>query len=415
MTAAHDMDHTRGRSRVPVAEDLRLRILVVDDDPSVRDVVRRTLCERGHQVVTAADGLQAWMIYDREPFPLVISDIMMPGMDGLELLRRVRGIDPHAEVVLITGFGETRLVIEALRRGASNFIEKPFTPGSLLEQLEPSFQRCALAREKARLQAELEALRERQERERRMAAMGRLLSGLAHEIHNPLTFIKGNAELLERFWDDAAAALRQGLGTEPEHIRDMRELLHDLQRGVERIESMVEAVKTFGAGGVRPSEDVRLKDLMYAAFRIALAKKPRGVSADITFPPEHWTVRVNRTDIEACFVNILVNAFEAVGCGGTGVHFHARELPYATREFSGWVDVMVDDDGPGIPQGIIDEVFTPFFTTKQGGTGLGLSIAYEAVKRNGGQMEIHSQEGEGTRVIVRLPYRDTGGAEHPQR
>ncbi len=409
MSAAHDTGRTFERGRLAVSGDLRLRILVVDDDTSVRGVVHKTLQEAGHEVVTASDGLEAWMLFGREPFPLVITDIMMPGIDGLELLKKIREIDPHVEVVLITGFGETRLVIEALRRGASNFIEKPFTPEGLLEQLGPSFHRCALARERERLQAELEALREREERERRMAALGRLLSGLAHEIHNPLTFIKGNAELLERFWDDVASEVRETLGRELHALEEVRGLLQDLQHGVRRIESMVEAVKTLGAGGPRFCEDVRLRDLMYAAFRIALAKKPQGVSADFAFPPEEWVVTVNRSDMETCFVNILVNAFEAVGCEGSSVNFRAQEIPYATHRFSGFVDVIVEDDGPGIPQGIIDEVFTPFFTTKQEGMGLGLSLAYEAAKRNGAQLEIQSEEGKGTRVIVRLPYRDEAG------
>ncbi len=409
MSAAHDTERSPRGSGISPLGQTGLRVLVVDDDPSVRQVVSKTLQEVGHEVVTASDGLEAWMLFDRDPFPMVVTDIMMPGIDGLELLKKIREIDPHVEVVLITGFGETRLVIEALRRGASNFIEKPFTPEGLLEQLAPSFHRCALARERERLAAEIEALREREERDRRMAALGRLLSGLAHEIHNPLTFIKGNAELLERYWDEAAAEIRKALGTEPQVLGEMRDLLGDLQHGVHRIESMVEAVKTLAGGGPRSSEDVRLRDLMYAAFRIALAKKPKEVAADFAFPPEDWIVTVNREDMEGCFVNLLVNAFEAVGCEGSAVTFRVREIPYATNRFSGFVDVIVEDDGPGIPQGIIDEVFTPFFTTKQGGMGLGLSLAYEAAKRNGAQLEIQSEEGKGTRVIVRLPYREASG------
>lgn len=114
-------------------------------------------------------------------------------------------------------------------------------------------------------------------------------------------------------------------------------------------------------------------------------------------------MRVNPVELESCLVNLLVNAYEVRGDRGT-VAVRAVLLPYPTNEYEGVVELFVEDDGPGIPQGIIDEVFTPFFTRKQGGTGLGLSIAFEAAKRNGAQMQIDSDGKSGTRVTLRLPY-----------
>ena len=403
--------HVASQARLPSsscdhdpASGASFRILVADDEAPVRRVLDHYLARAGHCVTTAADGLEAWERFQESPFPVVLSDIKMPRMDGIELLERVRAVRPSTEVVLITGFGETGVVIEALRRGASNFIEKPFSGEELLRQMEPAFHRCALALETARLEREVADLREREERDRRMLALGRLVSGISHEIHNPLMFAKGNAEILEDFCRRACAAAREGRPPDPRATEEMRTVLHDLRCGLDRIESMVRTLQTFGGRPASPRALVRLSDLMAAALRAALPDKPPGVELRVEAPPEAVVVEVNEAEMEICFASLLTNAFETSRFGGTLVRFTTRELPYPTRDFSGFVEVVVQDDGPGIPRGILDEVFTPFFTTKEGGTGLGLSIAYEAAKRNGAQVEIESDEGRGATVTVRLPF-----------
>ncbi|GEM_PF-420521 len=381
------------------------RVLVADDEKSLRNAMARCLERLGHEVVTATDGLEAWMRFHEDPFPIVVTDIRMPGLNGIDLLERVRGERPDTEVVLVSGFSDAGVVIEALRHGAVNFVEKPFTESEFLRQMEPAFQRCTLALEKVRLQQELSRLREREERESRLAALGRLLSGLAHEIHNPLTFIKGNAELIARFCRETRTRLSEGALPDEAALAEALELLEDLCHGIDRIEDMVESVRAFGGRPLASRRETALAEVMRLAFREALARKPAGVGADFVPPPDVFVVEVNEPEMVGCFVNLLVNAFDAAACGGASVRFFTREIPYDTAGFFGFVEIVVGDDGPGIPQAIIGEVFTPFFTTKREGTGLGLNIAYEAAKRNGAQMEIESEEGKGTTVIVRMPFR----------
>ncbi len=384
------------------------RILVADDEAPVRRVLEHYLARAGHRVTTAADGLDAWERFQERPFPVVLSDIKMPRMGGIELLERVRAVRPSTEVVLITGFGETRLVIEALRRGASNFIEKPFSAEELLRQMEPAFHRCALAIETARLEREVAELREREERDRRMVALGRLLSGMSHEIHNPLMFAKGSAEILDDFCRRACAGAREGRPPDPQALEEMHTVLRDLRHGLDRIESMVQTLQSFGGRPPSPRARVRLAELMGTALRMALPRKPPEVELRVEPPSDAVVVEVNEAEMETCLVSLLTNAFETSRFGGTLVRLTTRELPYPTPAFSGFIEVMVEDDGPGIPKGILDEVFTPFFSTKQGGTGLGLSIAYEAAKRNGAQVEIESDEGQGATVTLRLPFHRQG-------
>jgi len=375
-------------------------VLVVDDDPRTRELVRRLLASQGHTVRQAENGREAMERFLEAAPELVVCDVRMPDMDGIELLGKIRELSAVTEVVMITGFADAELVIEALRKGASNFVEKPFRLEELLTQLERSFARCRLRRETAELQRQLDQERRRRELDARMATMGRLVAGLAHEIQNPVTFLKGNAELvrllLQRHWGEAGPAgdaARQEIDA----------LLADLEFGAQRIGDLVEVMRSYAAPRQAQPEVVRLSRLVEESCKLAEHRRPPGVQLVAHPRGLDVFVRVHPVEWESCLVNLLVNAYEVLGEGGE-VAVRATLLPYPTHEYEGVVELVVEDNGPGIPQGILDEVFTPFFTRKQGGTGLGLSIAFEAARRSGTQMQIESGEEAGTRVTLRLPY-----------
>lgn len=372
-------------------------VLVVDDDQHTRELVRRLLASQGHTVLQAANGRQAMERFLEASPELVVCDVRMPDMDGIELLGKIRELSAVTEVVMITGFADAELVIEALRKGASNFVEKPFRLEELLAQLERSFAQCRLRRETAQLQSQLDQERRRRELDARMATMGRLVAGLAHEIQNPVTFLKGNAELvrllLQRHWGEAGEASRQEVDT----------LLADLEFGAQRIGDLVEVMRSYAAPRQAQPAVVQLSRLVEESRKLAEHRRPPGVQLVVHPRGLEVFVRVHPVEWESCLVNLLVNAYEVLGEGGA-VAVRAALLPYPTCAYAGIAELVVEDNGPGIPQGILDEVFTPFFTRKQGGTGLGLSIAFEAARRSGTQMQIDSREEAGTRVTLRLPY-----------
>jgi CheY-like chemotaxis protein len=133
-------------------------VLAADDDEAVLDLMGRILARAGHQVLLARDGHQALELFEAHRPDVTLLDIFMPGMTGMEALRRIRASWGEAEVVLVTGMARTDLVIQALRHGASNFVEKPFRPSALLDQLESSLLRRGLRREQACLERELSRL-----------------------------------------------------------------------------------------------------------------------------------------------------------------------------------------------------------------------------------------------------------------
>ena len=355
----------------------------------------------------AADGEEAWRLYLEERHPLVVCDIRMPGLDGLGLLERIRECSAQTEVVLITGFSDTQVVISALRRGASNFVEKPFRPSDLLRQLEPSFIRCGLAEEASRLKEALEAEQRRCELEQRMATMGRLLAGLAHEVHNPLTFVKGNAELLRILVDRLFE--REALAADPESesmAEELRTLLSDISFGARRVQALVENMKMFGA---RPDPTARgafaVATIMERSCLLAQGKRRPNVELDLRLPPPEVVVEANALELETCLVNLIVNAHEAMDRTGGTITVAAETFPLTSRGAEGFVEIAVEDEGPGFGAGDVHELFTPFVSKKKGSQGLGLSIAYEAARRNGAHLSIVGREPRGTRAVVRMPYR----------
>jgi len=397
--AANNEGKLRFEAREP------FRILVVDDNARFREMMSRCLKRLGHEVVTAVDGFRAWMCFRETPFPIVVADLRMPGLNGIELLKKIRLECPETEVILVSGLAEISIVIEGLRWGVANFIVKPFTESEFVRQLEPSFYRLTLALERAKVKEELYSLQKREERECRMLALGRLISGLVREINTPLAFVSTKAQLLRGFCDEIYRQVSEGASPDKRALEEMQGLLKNLCRGVDRIEALIESVRIFGRAPRGYCPETVLVELMRSAFQESLARKPREVNAEFLPPPESFLVEVHKTEMIGCFVNLLVNAFEAAGYGGSTVRFFTREIPYGTPAFFGLVEVVIEDDGPGIPQAVLDEMFIPFFTTKEQGTGLGLSIAYEAAKRNGAQMEVESREGRGTVMTVRLPLR----------
>ncbi|GAB4262505.1 hybrid sensor histidine kinase/response regulator [Deferrisoma sp.] len=387
-------------------------VLVVDDDGSVRAFVAEAARDLGCPVLEASDGLEAWMLFQGERPEIVVSDIRMPGLTGVELLREIRRVSSDTEVLLMTAFSERQTVVEALRSRATDYVEKPVDLETLRRHLQPAIERCLLRHETAVLQEEAARLREREARESRLATLGRLLAGLAHELRNPLTFVKGNVEVLERCVARTGDADPQGPAVLPGLTRaDLEALVRDLAQGVHRVEDLVKGLQGFAKPRRNEAEPLDLGEVLEASARLVRHRMPPHGVLRVEGPEVPVFVLGARADLETAFVNVLVNAAEAVGVTGGRVGVRVALGPYGTREYDGVAEVVVEDDGPGIPQGLLDEVFMPFFSRKEGGTGLGLSLAHEAVRRCGGQMEIESEEDRGTRVVIRLPYRASPGPE----
>lgn len=411
------------------------RILVVDDEAPVRKLFAAYLGER-YPCATAADAQEALRLLSSEPFSLAVLDVNMPGLSGVELLRKIKEHYQDTAVIMVSGIDRTQRVLDAVRLGASDYLLKPCDLGVLELSVERALEKRALLRDARRYKEELEGRNAELERRKaelerlqaqivhseKMASLGQLAAGVAHELNNPAGFIYGNMEVLDEcaeglerllaFYDSSALPHEVSRGAERlkaeidyEHtLADLRSVIADCREGAERIRDVVQNLRTFSRldeaefkkvdihEGI--DSTIRLLSRYYSAGRIRLVRDYGELP-----PVDCFAGQLNQT-----WMNLLANAAQAVANGG--------EVRVSTRLEGDRVVVTVGDTGQGIPAEQLSKIFDPFFTTKPvgEGTGLGLSITYSIVERHGGRITVESRVGSGTAFTVTLPVNARRGA-----
>jgi PAS domain S-box-containing protein len=245
---------------------------------------------------------------------------------------------------------------------------------------------------------ELVSLRNRLLLSGRLAAVGELAAGIAHEINNPLAYLRANLNLLRQHWDALGIKLEKTLSSQEssELIVEGAEMIDESLEGVERAAAIVRDVRGLAHAGRKQWERADLNGLIDGVLRMAAPQlrdhvrleKRYGTRPQVFCAPQ---------ELQQVFLNLVLNAGQAIGRSGTIRIITERELSA--------VNVRVEDDGCGIPEDAISRIFDPFFTTKPvgQGTGLGLGIAYEIVRRHGGEITVTSELGRGSCFCVRLP------------
>lgn len=407
------------------------RLLIVDDEEKVRSLFALCLRER-YSCETAANAQEALEWLQRAPFALVITDIQMPGIGGVELLRKINELYRDTAVIMVSGIDRTQRVIDAVRMGAYDYLLKPCDLDVLELCVERALERRTLLRnarkykedletrnaELARRKAELERVQAQLVHSEKMASLGQLAAGVAHELNNPAGFILSNMSALPEYvqrlekvlstYDAAslspadsevvAAAKRE---VDYDHIlRDLNSIATDSFSGAERIEGIVQNLRLFSRLDEAELKEVdvhegiestiRLLSQYFTSPSIAL----RRVYGDLP--------RINcyAGQLNQVWLNLLVNAAQAIG-------EDSGEVTIKTSSREQTVAVSVSDTGSGIAPEHINRIFDPFFTTKPigEGTGLGLSISHGIIARHGGSLSVESAASRGTTFNVVLPVR----------
>jgi PAS domain S-box-containing protein len=232
----------------------------------------------------------------------------------------------------------------------------------------------------------------------RLAAVGELAAGIAHEINNPIAFVRSNLSQLASHWKTVRSELADAgrLEAQCELLAEGEELIEESVEGVDRAAEIVRGVKGFSHAGRQLREPTDLNQLLEDVLHMAAAQLRGRASVEryyVELPPVDCVPQ----ELKQVFLNLIVNAGQAIADGG--------KIRIATESRGGWVTVKVEDDGCGIAPENLDRIFDPFFTTKRvgEGTGLGLGIAYHIVRSHGGEIQVESELGRGTRFRVRLP------------
>jgi two-component system NtrC family sensor kinase len=407
-----------------------MRVLVAEDDPIARRLLDSYLRQWGHEVAVAADGTEAWSLFQDHAFPLVLTDWVMPGMDGLELIAHIRRRPEAAYVyiILLTAKSQKEDVIAGIDAGANDFVSKPFDRGELRVRLLAGER---VVRLEQTLAEQNRALREAQAalvQSEKLASLGQLAAGMAHEVNNPLAYVINNLAVLRR---DVAAALdllaryrsarprlaqiEPALAAElarTEDDSDMVETEGSVPRlfdrsleGLKRVRDIVRNLQDFARLGEAEFKEADLNEGVRSTLEIIryeVKKKALKVETHLgELPP----VQCHAGKINQVFLNLLVNAVHACEPGGS-IEVRTR------REDGGRPGVVIEvvDNGCGIPAEHMPRLFDPFFTTKPigQGTGLGLAVSYGIVRDHGGRIEVESAPGHGSLFRVRLPLRPPG-------
>lgn len=374
-------------------------VLVIDDEEAARYGICRALRNSGYAVEEAADGTAALEKLDATLPDVVVSDINMPGMDGLTLLRHLNARPEPPPVVLITAYGSEQMAVEALRAGAYDYLSKPFELDELRHVVARAVEQRRLAR---RLKESQVALLQAE----RLASLGRLVAGIAHEVNTPLGVLRSSADTVVRL----AARLRASAATVPAQtpwLETLESAARHMQSACERIHSVVSRLAQFSQLDRAEFQSTNLLDCLENVLQLLRHELTSCAEIHTEFG-ELPEIYASPRQLNQVFLNLLLNAKEAIERGpGRGV------IRIRTWRDGAGVKVQVSDNGPGLPAVPVEQLFEPGFTTKGGGVGagLGLAICRQIVHAHGGSIEAAGRPGRGATFTVTLPVHPLGAGD----
>ena len=371
------------------------QVLVIDDEMGPRESLRMLL-KPSYQVHTA-DSVEIGLKLLNEKKPdAIVMDIRMPGMTGIEGLRRIRQIDPHLSVIMLTGFGALETAKEALRLGANDYISKPFDAREMREVISRNVERTRLHRTSESAAGEIKELNNRLLQElaqkERLASLGQASAEFVHDIGNPLTIVWGYVQLL-------AKKLEESEPTDDPNAVSSNKELEIIEQNVRLCRDLLTMWQSYGSVEATPHKLISISDIVreVVAGVGAMAKEtPVELKCDVTEDP--CSLMGDAVQITRAIQNVIINAIQASGDRKGTV-----EVSCIRKDF--YVDVRIADTGQGISPEQIARIFDPYFTTKQGksGTGLGLFITRKVVDDHNGSIKVDSTPGIGTTITIRLP------------
>jgi len=376
------------------------RVLVVDDDTMIRQLLQEALTMEGFQVSTEPGGAEALKTLAKSSFDVIITDLSMPGMNGLELIRRTNEDHPHVPKIIITGAGTIEDAIEAIRIGAYDYIRKPLNLGELWIVLGRAVRNRRLVLSNQKFQRQLQESNQRLEQRvrerteelmRMMQIKDNFLSHLSHEILTPLAPLKGYLSIMRQCLDDPDA-LDESLdaaGKEASRLQTLLEGLLELSQlvtGKAEMAGIPTDLNACVAGAAETAGE-------------AAAKK--GVRITTRLEPDLPLFLADPAKMDKIVANLLGNAIKFSKDGG--------RVTLITSRGNNEVCLQVRDSGIGIPESEQPYIFEAFhqidgsMRRRHGGIGIGLSLVKQLVELHGGRIALESSPGEETTFTVRIP------------
>lgn len=368
----------------------RVKILIVDDDLVTCNTLSVILEKNGYDVSVAYNGVEAKEQIETKHFNVVILDIKLPDISGMELLKVAKEKDSEIMVIMITAFAAIETSIQAMNEGAFTYITKPYNVNEVtavirkaLEEQRLSMENKRLIRDLTRTNKELKRTQDKLIQSAKLAAAGSIASEAAHEIKSPLTIISTAITLIE---DDVLLSSNE----------EMLKRIEMIKRAVGRIKKFVDNLLNLS----RPIKyNFKPHSINEIIERVIQERQDlsKGIKVEKSLSSGLPEVFSDADRLGDVFVNLLSNASEAMPDGGN------IWIKTQRSEDGKKVEIYFEDTGCGIPEKDIYKIFDPFFTTKGKGMGLGIAIIKKIVEEHKGTLEIRSKVGKGTLFIIRLP------------
>lgn len=399
-------------------------ILLVDDDENATKKLSKILSKEGYEVFIANDGKKGLGIINNNKIDIIIADIEMPIMGGIELLEKVKSFQKDVEVIMMTGFGGESLAIEALRKGAINYLRKPIDLDELLIAIEQAVERILLYRNQLYRDRELKINSqivskinedlERRIEERtqtiahvqsqlfqtsKLATLGEMAAGLAHELNQPLTGLSLCATTMKKL-------KQRDLLTDSE-IEDSIETIEGL---IKRMSKIIVHIRTFARQDLQKFTPIDVNESAKNALKLMEEQlRLHNIEVNINFDLNIPKVNGEPYQIEQIVINAISNAKDALEQKEDSTiekpSTWSKTLEIKTLLVNNWVCIDITDNGIGMSDELKQKIFEPFYTTKEVGkaTGLGLSISYGIIENHKGRIDVFTEEGKGTTISIKLP------------
>ncbi|WP_244154298.1 sensor histidine kinase [Desulfospira joergensenii] len=371
------------------AQDLN-QILIVDDEEDIRDVLAISLADMGYEVLEAENGEAAMALFREKNPMIVLTDIKMPGMDGIEILKKIKSENPYAQVIMITGHGDTDIAIRSLKHEAIDFITKPISGQALEISLKRAREKIITRRQLNAYTESLEELiREKTMLQDNLANLGVMIGSISHSVKGLLTKLDGALYLID-------SALKK---EDPDQLADGMDIL---KQTIDRIKKMIFDILYYSKERELKIESI---DLVKFANDVADTCEPKAapnkVRIERDFEDGAGRFKADPEHMRAALINILDNAVDAC-IEDRSEKDHSIEFRAAKDKEE--IVFEIRDNGIGMDPETREKVFNLFFSSKQNkGTGFGLFITKNIIRQHGGSIHLKSAKGKGTCIHIRVP------------
>lgn len=359
----------------------KISVLVVEDEDAIRDKLVRFLKRRVGALYAAANGMEGLDLFQAHQPDIVITDIRMPVMTGLEMAEAIRKIAPDIPILVITAYNDQDYFLKSIEIGINRYVLKPADTERILKAVIDIAE--SLYNKK-----ELEKIRKDKEDMMRLQSLSQLIKGLSHNFNNILVGILGYAGLIR---------MKLLESKDVQELGEIVKYIDIIEKSSERAAGLIKHLITFSSKMTYEKQDMDINNTITKVLEIISLSFPQDIKIETVLKENLPFIHADKDNIAQAILNICINTKEAMPKGGV--------LKIETAVEHDHVIIKISDSGCGMDEDTKRRIFEPFFTTKGivDHLGLGLSISHSIIREHGGFIRVESEQGKGTEFTVYLP------------